>query len=135
MSFVSVKHKDGRTAEITADEVAFYRSIGFTPVDGAVIDDVEVAQKSLGQLPTPVTATDQRLDLILDELRGLRADFAATFASVELDAEEVTDGTGITLREPDPPHGDTTSVAGAPSPDPKASEPAPDKPATTKTKK
>lgn len=99
MSFVLVKHSDGRTADITAAEVAYYQSIGFAPVDGSVVEgDAPVAPAAL---PAPVNGTEQRLDLLIGEMRGLRADFAAI---VPVDLEfELIDGEPVELREPEVP--------------------------------
>lgn len=114
MGFVTVQHKDGREAQITAGEVVFYKTIGFTPVTGSVIEDAGGAQgqEEPGSLQAPASGTDQRLDLILDELRGLRSDWAATFDSVADDELEPADGETIELREPEKPASDDAPDAG-----------------------
>jgi hypothetical protein len=101
MSFVTVKHKDGRQAEITFGEVAFYKSIGFKPVDGSVIEEGESDQEASASVQTPVSGTDQRLDILIDEIRGLRGDWAATFAAAEPIEIEPEDGETVELREPE----------------------------------
>lgn len=99
MKFVTVRDAGGREAEITEDEVASYRSMGFKPVDGAVDDRPGSPAVAATQPLEPASGTDQRLDLVLEELRGLRADFAAFYAPVEI-AELPADGETIQLREP-----------------------------------
>jgi hypothetical protein len=76
--FVKVKHEDGRTAEITQGEVAYYGTLGFEPVDGRRVARADAGDDAAasGEPMAAANGTDQRLDLILDELRGLRADIA-----------------------------------------------------------
>ena len=96
MKFVKVQHGDGREAEITEDEVKYYRSMGFEPVKGSATDrDVPVAATNPG---APANGTEQRLDSILDELRGLRADLAGGAPA------EPVDGETIEIREPEGPN-------------------------------
>ena len=97
MMFVKVRHDDGREAEITEDEVAYYRSMGFVPVAGSAVD--RAGPPAVTNQVAPANGTDQRLDLILDELRGLRADLAGAKESAE-----PADGETIELREPEDPN-------------------------------
>ena len=103
MEFVKVRHADGRDADITPAEVPFYRSIGFEPVDGeasAIVPGV-LASGSAGPA-APANGTDQRLDLVLAELRGLRADLASICAPAEQLSEPI-EGATVELREPKAP--------------------------------
>jgi hypothetical protein len=99
--FVKVRHEDGREADITTGEVAFYKTLGFKPVD----DAPDVSQAAAGQAEAPATplaaanGTDQRLELVLDELRGLRADLKAIWAPAEQVGEPI-DGQTVELKEP-----------------------------------
>lgn len=89
MQFVKVRHADGREADITPAEVAFYKSIGFKAVDGAeplvapAPPAVSGDPAAAGGPLAVANGTDQRLDLVLDELRGLRSDLAGSFGTVE----------------------------------------------------
>lgn len=84
--FVTVTHKDGRTAEITPAEVAFYGSLGFAPTgDYTAAGDAAPASTTAPEHPA-LNSTDQRLDLVVDELRGLRADLSQPGESVEMNA-------------------------------------------------
>jgi hypothetical protein len=95
MEFVKVTHKDGRSAEITAGEVAFYRSLGFEPEAGYTPsgDDAEgQARAAKDALLPAASGTDQRLDLVIGELRGLRAAFdrfSEPVEAAELEAIEM----------------------------------------------
>lgn len=100
MEFVKVRHPDGRSADITPGEIPMYRSIGFKPVDGSITTEVDASGSPVVE-DAPLSAvngTDQRLDLVLEELRGLRADLAAAWAP-EVPTEP-EDGEPIQLREP-----------------------------------
>lgn len=111
MEFVKVRHKDGREAEITAAEVAFYRSIGFAPVDGSVVESPGGADEgATAPVQPPANGTDQRLDLVLDELRGLRADLAAARNGAPA---EPADGETVELREPQEPETPAGSETGS----------------------
>lgn len=103
MEFITVTHKDGRTADITAGEVAFYQSIGFHPADGTVVDGETPASEPAG-LPAPIDGTEQRLDLLIGEIRGLRADIATVYAPLDFGIE-ITDGETVAIREPQTPDG------------------------------
>lgn len=130
MGFITVKHKDGREAEITAGEVDFYKSIGFKPVPGSVIEDAGADGEETAPVATPVNGTDQRLDLLIDEIRGLRADIAATFVPFEIGEleGEPADGDTVELREPLPL---AKSEPEKPASEPEAPKaPEPEKPAT-----
>ncbi|MCC6314213.1 MAG: hypothetical protein IT337_09360 [Thermomicrobiales bacterium] len=61
-------------------------------------------------LPPAVTSADLRLDAILDELRGLRADLERAPVAlrqrvdqITAGLEQVADGATVELREPEPP--------------------------------
>ncbi len=74
MEFVKVRHPDGRSADITEGEIPMYRSIGFDPVDGHVqtLDGLPPSKVAAPLLPA-ANGTDQRLDLVIEELRAIRA--------------------------------------------------------------
>jgi hypothetical protein len=79
MQFVKVRHDDGREADITAEEIASYGEMGFEPVDKEAVKAAKADRKESKGHDRPMSAangTDQRLDAILDELRGLRKDLA-----------------------------------------------------------
>jgi hypothetical protein len=95
MKFVTVRDDGGREAEITEDEVASYRAMGFKPVDGTTSERDGAPAVAASQPSTPANGTDQRLDLLLDEIRGLRADLAAA-----KEPTEPQDGETVALREP-----------------------------------
>lgn len=88
MGFVKVKDAKGREAEIMPAEIDQYRAIGFSPVAGQVIDGVAVNDTAAPSAPmAAANGTDQRLDAILDELRGIRAALSAeSIEPVELEA-------------------------------------------------
>lgn len=102
MSFVKVRHADGREADITKAEVAYYRSMGFNPVDGSVNDGSDPGERppAANDPPAPTNGTDIRLDLVLDELRGLRSDLAAFRGQNAEEPTEPADGETVDLREP-----------------------------------
>lgn len=74
--FVKVKHADGREADVTPQEVAYYGSIGFAPVDRLAVPTASGdAASPANDLPPVVTAADQwsaaivaRLDRLVDAM-------------------------------------------------------------------
>lgn len=127
--FVKVRHADGREADITAAEVAFYGSMGFELVDGSVsasapapasgttgdplLDEIKGLRSDLtgifgsaepieGELASLQYEPDPRLDLVLDELRGLRGDLVAIFGPSK-QGTETADGETVELKEPAKP--------------------------------
>lgn len=101
MGFVKVRHADGREADVTAGEVAFYRSMGFDPAKGSAGGDGGDEAPAANDRPLPAAnGTDQRLDLLIDEIRGLRADLAARG---EPAWSEPIEGETVELREPGEP--------------------------------
>lgn len=87
--FLTVKHKDGREAEITESEVAFYGSLGFAPVDGYTPSGERQASAAPPAVQPPTNGTDQRLDLLIAEIQGLRAEFTKAFDSSDVEALEL----------------------------------------------
>jgi hypothetical protein len=122
MGFVKVRHADGREADITAGEVAFYRSMGFGPVGGSAIETAApggAASTATDPPPSAITGTDMRLDAIHAELRAIR-DLLTPAA-----ANSPADGGTVELR------GAGTSVAATTTPAPTTSSTTTPPPTTT----
>lgn len=90
MEFVIVRHPKRGEARVTSEEVAFYRSLGFEPVDGSAVMAADPGGTApANDPPSAVTGVEMRLDAILGELQGLRQDIAKTFVPADLEAIEV----------------------------------------------
>lgn len=85
MEFVTVRRADGGTADITLAEVPAYRAMGFVPLDTVDLTGLPAGRPaaSAGGAPPAATSTDQRLDLVIEELRGLRVDLVNAFQPSE----------------------------------------------------
>ena len=100
--FVKVRHPQRGDADITPGEVAYYRTMGFEPVDPAAAKAAGAGQPepAKNELAPSANGTDQRLDLVLDELRGLRSDLAGIRTALTPVEIEPQDGEPIELKEP-----------------------------------